>query len=98
MMADALLVIIRFTGDPGDLADRVERARQLWIEAQQADYERPTFYAVCRSGDGIAIVSCWDSASAHRAFGQGLHTHIEAAGLGMPEQIERMRVVRVGWD
>lgn len=97
-MADPIAVTIRFTGDPDDLLERFERARQLWIKAQGADYERPLFYAACRTDDGIAIVSCWESAVAHRAFGQGLHAHIDAMGMGAPDQIERMPIGKLGWD
>jgi hypothetical protein len=97
-MADPLAVIIRFRGDPDDLLERFERARRMWIEAQGADYERPVFYAACRTDDGIAIVNAWPTAVAHRAFGQGLHPLIDAAGLGTPDRIERMRIDRLGWD
>jgi hypothetical protein len=97
-MADPIAVIIRFSGDPDDVLERFERARQMWSEAQDDDYERPVFYAACRTDDGIAIVNCWQSAVAHRAFGQGLHPHVEAAGLGTPDGIERMRVAKLGWD
>jgi hypothetical protein len=94
----AISVIIRFRGDPDDLLERFERARQMWIEAQEGDYDAPAFYAACRADDGIAIVTGWASAPAHRAFGQQLHPHIEAAGLGAPDQIERMRIETLGWD
>ena len=70
----------------------------MWIEAQNDDYERPTFYAACRTDEGIAIVNVWNNAQAHRAFGQGLHPHIEAVGLGHPKQIERHRIERLGWE
>jgi hypothetical protein len=94
----AIAVIIRFKGDSDDLLERFERARRNWIEAQGADYERPIFYAASRTDDGIAIVSAWHSAVGHRAFGQGLHMHIDEAGLPAPAQIERMRIERFGWD
>jgi hypothetical protein len=97
-MADPIAVIIRFKGDPDDLLERFERARQSWIEAQDGDYERPIFYAACKTDDGIAIVNGWQSAVAHRAFGQGLHTHIDAVSIGTPDQIERMRIANLGWD
>jgi hypothetical protein len=93
-----LAVIIRFSGEPDDLLERFERVRQMWIDAQDGDYERPLFYAACRSDEGIAIVAGWESAVAHRAFGQGLHSLIEAAGMGAPDQIERMRIEKLGWD
>jgi hypothetical protein len=95
---DPIAVIIRFSGDPDDLLERFERARRLWIEAQDRNYERPTFYAACRTEGGIAIVGAWQNAVAHRAFGQGLHSHIDAVGLGTPDRIERMRIAKLGWD
>jgi heme-degrading monooxygenase HmoA len=97
-MTMALAVIIRFRGDADDLLERFERARRLWIAAQDGDYERPVFYAACKTDDGIAIVTAWDTAIAHRAFGQGIHPHIAAAGMSMPDRIERMRVEKLGWD
>jgi hypothetical protein len=97
-MSDPIAVIIRFTGDPEDLFERFERARRLWIEARDGDYERPVFHAACKTRDGIAIVNCWESAVAHRAFGQGIHPHIDAVGMGTPDRIERMRIEKLGWD
>ena len=97
-MAVPIAVTIRFSGDPDDLFARFERARRMWIEAQSDDYERPIFYAACRTEEGIAIVNVWNDARAHRAFGQGLHTHIETVGLSHPEQIERHRIDQLGWE
>jgi hypothetical protein len=97
-MAVPITVIIRFSGDPDELIERFERARLMWIEAQQGDYERPVFYAACRADEGIAIVSGWETAAGHRAFGQQLHSLIDAAGMGTPDEIERMRIERLGWD
>jgi hypothetical protein len=97
-MADPLAVIIRFSGDPDDLLERFERARQSWVEAQEGRYEPPLFYAACKSNDGIAIISGWETAVAHRSFGQGLHAVIDAAGLGSPDRIERMRIEKLGWE
>ncbi|MGH2989253.1 MAG: hypothetical protein ACRDMA_05205 [Solirubrobacterales bacterium] len=97
-MADRIAVIIRFGGDPGDLFERFERARGMWIEAQDGDYERPVFYAACGTDRGIAIVNVWQTAAAHRAFGQRLHPHIDAVGMRAPDQIERMRIEKLGWD
>jgi heme-degrading monooxygenase HmoA len=96
-MSKPLAVIMRFAGDPEELLERFERARRLWIEAQDSGYEPPVFYAACRTDEGIAIVSGWESAAAHRAFGQGLHRHIETAGLNMPTGIERMRIEQLDW-
>jgi hypothetical protein len=97
-MADPLAVIIRFSGDPDDLLERFERARQSWVEAQEGGHEPPLFYAACKSDEGIAIVSGWQSAVAHRAFGQELHRHIDAVGMDPPTGIERMRIARLDWD
>ncbi|MGH2945378.1 MAG: hypothetical protein ACRDPC_03810 [Solirubrobacteraceae bacterium] len=97
-MADPIAVIIRFAGDPEDLLERFERARQLWIDAQDAEYQQPAFYAACKSDDGIVIVSAWESAAAHRAFGHGIEPHVEAVGMRRPDHIERIRIKRLGWD
>src|SRR5919106_3743357 len=97
-MADPITVIIRFNGDPDDLLERFERVRRRWIEAQDREYERPVFYAACRTDVGIAIVSGWETAVAHRAFGQQLHPYIDAVGMDAPDQIERMWIEKLGWD
>ena len=97
-MAAPIAVTIRFGGEPEELLERFEKARRLWINAQEGDYERPLFYAACRTDDGIAILTAWLTAAGHRAFGQRLHPHIEAVGMGTPEQIERMRIEKLGWD
>ena len=97
-MATQLAVIIRFTGDSDDLLERFERVRQRWIADQDGDYERPAFYAACRTDDGIAIVSGWETASGHRAFGQGLHAHLDAVGMSAPTAIQRMKVGTLGWE
>ena len=97
-MADPITVIIRFTGDPDDLLERFEKARRSWIQAQDGDHERPLFYAACRTDDGIAIVNAWETAAAHRAFGHGIHSHVEAVGMRRPDHIERLRIKRLGWD
>ena len=93
-----LAVLIRFCGDADDLLERFERVRQMWVAAQDGDYEKPTFYAACRTDEGIAVINVWPSAVAHRAFGEGLHPHIAAAGLGHPDRIERLRISKLGWD
>lgn len=97
-MADPIAVIIRFGGDPDDLLDRFERARRLWIEAQDGDYERPEFYAACKTDNGIAIVNTWQTAASHRAFGERMRLHIDAVGMGAPHQIERMPIKQLGWN
>ncbi len=97
-MANPIAVIIRFSGNPDDLFERFERARRSWIEAQDGDYERPTFYAACKTDEGIAVVNVWQTATGHRAFGEGMHRHIDAVGMSAPDQIERMQIKRLGWD
>ena len=97
-MSKPLAVIIRFSGDPDDLLERFERVRRLWEVAQSDDYERPVFYAACKSDDGVAIVTGWETAIGHRAFGQGLHAHMEAVGMDRPTAIERMKIEKLGWD
>ena len=97
-MADPITVIIRFTGDSDDLLERFEKARWSWIQAQDGDHERPLFYAACRTDNGIAIVNAWETAAAHRAFGQGIHSHIEAVVMRGPDHIERLRIKTLGWD
>jgi len=97
-VAEPIAVILRFSGDPDDLFERFERARHLWIEAQNGDYERPTFYAACKTHEGITIVNTWQTAAAHRAFGERMHPHIDAVGMGAPDQIERMKIKKFGWD
>lgn len=44
------------------------------------------------------MLTVWQGALAHRAFGHGLRAHVDAAGLPAPDQIERMRTERLGWD
>lgn len=97
-MADPIAVIVRFNGDPDELLERFERARRLWTEAQQGDYERPAFYAACKTDDGIAILNVWESNAAHHAFGHQLGSHLEAVGVGKPVQLERMEILKLGWD
>jgi hypothetical protein len=96
-MGKPLAVIIRFRGDSAELLERFERVRHRWIDSQEGDYERPLFYAACTTDDGIAVVTGWETAIGHRAFGQGLHRHIEAAGMSMPDSIERMQIENVDW-
>jgi hypothetical protein len=94
----AIAVQIHFEGDPDDLLDRFERARRQWAEALDDDYERPAFYAACKTSEGVAIVTAWESAIAHRAFGQGIEPYVHEVGLGRPARVERMRIEKLGWD
>jgi hypothetical protein len=96
-MADPTAVIVRFHGDPDDLLERFEAARRLWIEAQHGDYPRPLFYAACKTDDGIAIVTGWETGAAHGAFGHGMAPHLDAVGMGKPDRLERMRIEKLGW-
>lgn len=97
-MADPIAVIIRFDGDPDELLERFERARRSWIHAQDGGYERPAFYAACKTAGGIAILTGWDTAAAHRAFGHPMAPHLESVGMARPDHIERMRIDTLGWD
>jgi hypothetical protein len=97
-MSDPIAVIVRFNGEPDDLFERFERARGLWIESQPDDYARPTFYAACKTNDGIVIVNGWETEADHHAFGRAMGPHLEAVGLERPEQHEHLRVEKLGWD
>jgi hypothetical protein len=97
-MSDPIAVIIRFNGDPDDLFERFEKARRLWIEAQDGNYNPPAFYAVCKTDDGIAIVDGWETDAAHKAFGRRMGPHLEAVGMGMPDHLEHMWIEKLGWD
>lgn len=97
-MADPIAVIIRFDGDPDDLLQRFERARRLWIEAQEDDYERPLIYAACKTGEGVAVVTGWQTDAAHRAFAHQMRAHLEAVGMGMPDAHEHLWIAKLGWD
>jgi hypothetical protein len=88
-------VIIRFGGDSDHLIERFERPRQRWIDRQQGGYDRPAFYEACKTDEGIAIVTAWESALAHRAFAHPIAPHLEAVGMPMPDQIERLRIAQV---
>ena len=97
-MRDSFVVIIRFSGDSHDLDKRFEQVRSRWLEAQPTSYEPPLFYATGETDEGIAVVTAWATASAHRAFGQALHGLIDEAGMPHPESVERLRVLKLGWD
>jgi hypothetical protein len=95
---DPLAVIVRFSGDPDELLERFERARRLWIEAQDDDYSRPVFYAACKTDDGILVINGWETKADHNAFRRGLRPHLEAVGIGRPDQHEHLSIERLGWD
>ena len=97
-MSDPIASIIRFNGDPDDLVERFDRARRLWIDAQDDDYERPSFYAVGKTDDGIVLITGWDSVAGHQAFGRRMGPHLEATGLAKPDGHEHVRIARLGWD
>ena len=96
-MSDPIAMILRFTGEPDSLAERFEKARQLWIAAQGVDYIPPDFYAACKTKDGLAIITTWPSADAHRGFGREMRRHLEAVGMSRPEGHERLRIDKLGW-
>ena len=97
-MNDPIAVIVRFNGDADDLSERFEKARQLWIEAQDGDYSPPAFYALCKTDDGIVIVDGWNTDAAHKAFGRAMEPHLAAVGLGGPDHLEHMWIEKLGWD
>jgi hypothetical protein len=97
-LTDPIAVIVRFNGKPDDLLERVERARRLWIEAQGDDYNRPVFYAACKTSDGIVIINCWETNADHERFGRRMGAHLETVGIGHPDQHEHLSVERLGWD
>jgi hypothetical protein len=90
-------VILRFNGDPDELAERFDIARQLWIEAQAGDYARPIFHASCKTKNGIVVVTAWPTNEAHKAFGRAMRPHLEAAGLPRPDSHEHLRIDTLGW-
>jgi hypothetical protein len=96
-LSDPTAVILRFNGDPDDLLERFENARQLWIDAH-AGYEPPTFYAACMRKEGIVIVTSWPTNEAHKAFGPAICLHLEAVGMKPPEAHEHLRIQKLGWD
>jgi len=97
-MAVPIATIIRFKGDPDDLLERFDQAQRRWLDTAGAEVERPLFHATCRTDDGIAIVSAWETAVGHRSFGEGIAPHVAAVAMGRPDRIERMRIDRLGWD
>lgn len=96
-MTDPTAVIVRFNGDPDDLFERFEKARRLWIEAQDGDYSPPAFYAACKTEDGIVIVNGWQTDAAHQAFAHRMGPHLETVGMGKPDHVERLRIAQLGW-
>jgi hypothetical protein len=93
-----IAVIVRFDGDPEDLLERFERARRLWTDAQDADCSRPVFYATCKTDTGIAILNAWETEAAHQTFAHRMGPHLESVGMGMPDQLERLRIGKLSWD
>lgn len=93
-----IALIVRFDGDPDDLFERFERARQLWIDAQDDDYSRPALYAACKTDEGIVIVSGWETDADHQAFGRRMGPHLKAVGMGRPDRHEHLRIAKLGWD
>jgi hypothetical protein len=92
-------VIIRFNGDPDKLFERFERARRLWIDAQDGEYDPPAFYAACKTDEGIVVVTGWDTDAAHRAFAHRMGPYLEAVGIRKAEHShEHLRIERLRWD
>jgi hypothetical protein len=97
-VADPIAVVLRFNGEADDLFERFERARRLWIEAQDADHTPPAFYAACKTDDGIVIVTGWQTDAAHKAFGRTMSSCLELVGMGPPDHHEHLAIQRLGWD
>jgi hypothetical protein len=97
-MPDPIAVIVRFHGDPDDLFERFEKARRSWVEAQNDDYSPPVFFAVCKTDDGIVLIDGWETDEDHKAFGERMGPHLEAAGMGSPDHLEHLWVSKLGWD
>lgn len=97
-MSDPIASIVRFNGNQDDLFERFERARRLWIDAQDDDYNRPVFYAACKTDDGIVIVNGWETRADHQAFGRRMGPHLEAVGMGMPDHHAQMSIEKLGWN
>ncbi|MGH9230114.1 MAG: hypothetical protein ACRD07_15570 [Acidimicrobiales bacterium] len=110
-VSDLIAVIVRFRGDPDDLAGRFERARQMWIDAQDADYSWPLFYAACKQREhprggsrarqtetGLVVVTVWESQAAHMAFNHRMRPHLAAVGMGMPDRFDHRGIDELGWD
>jgi hypothetical protein len=97
-MSGPIAVIVRFNGDPDDLCERLEVARRSWVEAQGGDYNPPAFYAVCKTEDGVVLVDGWETDADHKAFGRNMGPHLEAAGMGSPDDLEHMWIAKLGWE
>jgi hypothetical protein len=97
-MADPIVMILGFNGDPDDLREHFERARRLWIEAQEGDYGRPVLYVACKTHEGIAIVTGWETDAAHKAFARGMRSQLKAVGMSRPDRHEHLRIETLGWD
>jgi hypothetical protein len=110
-MSDPIAVVLRFDGDPDDLAERFELAHQAWLDAQDGDYVPPKVHLVCtrhehrtggprarQIGTGIVVLTVWPTEAAHAAFTHRLRRHLDAVGLGMPDRLEHLNVSKLGWD
>lgn len=91
-------MIVRFKGDPDDLLARFEQARQSWIEAQSGNYNPPIFFAVCKSDEGIVLIDGWASDEDHKAFGERMGPHLQAAGMQSPDHLEHLWIEKLDWD
>jgi heme-degrading monooxygenase HmoA len=96
-VSDPIAVILRFNGDPDALLERFEQARKSWIEAQDEGYNPPAFFAICKAEQGIVVVSGWETDEDHKAF-ERMGPHLQAVGMGMPDDLEHRTIARLGWD
>lgn len=94
-MSNPIAVIIRFNGDPPDLLGRFEQAWKSWTEAQGDGYKPPAFFATCQADEGIVVLSGWENEEAHKAFRTQIGPHLQAAGMGKPDDHEHLRIARL---
>ncbi len=95
-MADPIAVILRFKGDSDDLVERFEQALKARIEAQGERGNPPIFFAVCATGDGVALITGWEAEEDHKGFRKQMMPHLHAAGIARPEAHEQLPIVRLG--
>lgn len=96
-MSNPIAVILRFKGDPDDLLGRFEQALRSLSEARY-DGTRPAFFAICKSEEGIALISGWGAEEDHKAFRKQIMSHLQAAGVSRPDVHEQLGIAQLGWE
>jgi len=96
-MLEPTAMVLRFDGDADDLAERFERARQLWINANE-HVSPPALYVVCMTDEGIVVITGWSADEDHQAFREGIRPHLKSVGLGRPARHDHMAIDRLGWN